>query len=360
MEVLAGYDAVRLFVERAAAADPGFALAAANVAVVAELQPAAGLPLAIEPAALGPGAAPGRDPGPARRPVPAAGLRWADGRRPPADAAGHGRLELGAARGPDRAAAAAAVGVLGRLDGGGRRGGVRRRRPGPGRGPGGPVRAGRPLAGGGGGWGPGPVPLLETLRAYGAERLAEAGEADGGRPAPAGSWSWLPPGRRPPRRPPLAAAARRRLRQPAGHPRPGDGRARPGDRAAAGRGARLVLGERPVRRGSPWPGRGPRPGRGPATHPGGGQGAPGHGHDRGAAHPDRGHRRRRHAQPGAVRAVRDEQGAAVQSGAGQRRAPAARPQRRRRAAGRGGRGRSRRRRRWGETFAEFYRANIES
>jgi predicted ATPase/DNA-binding SARP family transcriptional activator len=51
-EVLAGYDAVRLFSERAAAADPGFPLDATSAPVVAELcRRLDGLPLAIELAA---------------------------------------------------------------------------------------------------------------------------------------------------------------------------------------------------------------------------------------------------------------------------------------------------------------------
>jgi predicted ATPase/DNA-binding SARP family transcriptional activator len=51
-EALAGYDAVRLFVERAAAADPGFTLDAASAPAVAELcRRLDGLPLAIELAA---------------------------------------------------------------------------------------------------------------------------------------------------------------------------------------------------------------------------------------------------------------------------------------------------------------------
>ncbi|HEX2374170.1 MAG TPA: BTAD domain-containing putative transcriptional regulator, partial [Actinomycetota bacterium] len=51
-EALAGYDAVRLFAERAAAADPGFTLDASSASVVAELcRRLDGLPLAIELAA---------------------------------------------------------------------------------------------------------------------------------------------------------------------------------------------------------------------------------------------------------------------------------------------------------------------
>jgi predicted ATPase/DNA-binding SARP family transcriptional activator len=52
-EALAGYDAVRLFAERAAAADPGFVLDATTAPVVAELcRRLDGLPLAIELAAV--------------------------------------------------------------------------------------------------------------------------------------------------------------------------------------------------------------------------------------------------------------------------------------------------------------------
>ena len=121
--------------------------------------------------------------------------------------------------------------------------------------------------------------MLETLRAYGAERLDEAGETETrGRPP-----HRLVPrpgraGRRPPHRPALAAAARRRLRQPAGGPGPGGGRPRPGHRAAAGRRPRLVLVDQatPWRAISGWP-RVARPGRRAAADPAAGQGAAGGG-----------------------------------------------------------------------------------
>src|SRR5829696_4050455 len=95
-----------------------------------------------------------------------------------ADPAGDHRLELGAVGGAGSAVVAAAGGVLWGLDGGRGRGGLRRRRLGCWWGAGGVVRVGGSVAGGGGGWGTGPVRLLESLRAYGAERLAEAGEIE--------------------------------------------------------------------------------------------------------------------------------------------------------------------------------------
>jgi predicted ATPase/DNA-binding SARP family transcriptional activator len=124
-EALAGFDAVRLFVERAASADPGFVLDAASAPVVAELcRRLDGLPLAIELAAARtralppvelaarledrfrlPPAAPALDP---RQQTPRATVDWSWGR---------------SRKGP---APCGAVGVLaaGRC---GRRGGVRRR-----------------------------------------------------------------------------------------------------------------------------------------------------------------------------------------------------------------------------------------
>ena len=99
VEVLAGYDAVRLFARTGGRRRPRLRPGGGQRGRGGRAVPAAGRAAAGHRAGRGqgPGAAPGRDPGPARRPVPAAGRRRPDGRRPPADPAGHGRLELGAA-----------------------------------------------------------------------------------------------------------------------------------------------------------------------------------------------------------------------------------------------------------------------
>ena len=247
----------------------------------------------------GPGPAPGRAGGPAGRPVPAAGRRRPGRRRPPADPAGHRRLELGAAR---RAATGGCWRRLSVFSGGWT------------------VAAAEAVCGGDGlepgevleglfrlvdrslvvaaGGGPARFTMLETLRAYGAERLAEAGETQA---LAARHTAWClelaeqAAAHRTAR--PWLRLAQRRLRQPAGGAGPGDGRPRPGHRAAAGRRPRLVLVDRPHRRGPPAAGRRARPGRRPAAEPAAGQGAAGGGDARGAAHPDR---RRPPTPPGAA------------------------------------------------------------
>ena len=131
---------------------------------------------------------------------------------------------------PERRAVAAAGGVRRRLDGGGGRGGLRRRRAGAG----GRCWTGcsrlvdRSLVVAVPAGAPARFRLLETLRDYGAERLAEAGET-GALAARHTAW-FLDLAER-------AAAHRtarrwlrllaRRLRQPAGGAGPGGGRARP-------------------------------------------------------------------------------------------------------------------------------------
>ena len=118
LEVLAGFDAVRLFVERAVAADPGFVLDADNAAGGGRAVPAPGRHAAGHRAGRGPGpgAARRRDRRPAARPVPAARRGRPDRRPAPADAAGDGRLELGAAGGAGPAAVPPAGRVRGRVD----------------------------------------------------------------------------------------------------------------------------------------------------------------------------------------------------------------------------------------------------
>jgi predicted ATPase len=179
VEVLARYDAVRLFAERAAAADPGFALAAANAAVVAELcRRLDGLPLAIELAAARVRALPpaeilarlddrfrllagGRRTVDARQQTLRATVDWSWGlleegdrrllRRLSVFSGGWTVAAAEAVCGGDGLAPAEVLeGLFGLVD--------------------------RSLVVAVGG-DPARFRLLETLRAYGAERLAEAGEA---------------------------------------------------------------------------------------------------------------------------------------------------------------------------------------
>ena len=207
--MLAGYDAVRLFVERAAAADPGFALDAANAPVVAELcRRLDGLPLAIELAAARVRALPAAEIAARlddRFRLLAGGGRALDPRQQTLRATVDWSWEL--LEEPDRrllrrlsvfsggwtvAAAEAVCGGDG-LDPGEVLEGLFRL-----------VDRSLVVAVGGE---PARFRMLETLRAYGAERLAEAGEAE----AVAARHTALVPGagragRRPPHRAALAAA----------------------------------------------------------------------------------------------------------------------------------------------------------
>jgi predicted ATPase/DNA-binding SARP family transcriptional activator len=179
-EVLAGYDAVRLFVERAASADPGFVLDAASGPVVAELcRRLDGLPLAIELAAARTRALPPAELAARlqdRFRLLAGGARTLDPRQQTLRATVDWSWDL--LTEPDRrllrrlsvfsggwtVAAAEAVCAGGGLEQTEVLDGLFRL-----------VDRSLVVAGGGD---PARFRLLETLRAYGAERLAEAGEAE--------------------------------------------------------------------------------------------------------------------------------------------------------------------------------------
>ena len=252
-EVLDGYDAVRLFSERAAAADPGFVLDRASGQVVAELcRRLDGLPLAIELAAArvrvlpvaelagrlgdrfrllagvgGPSTPASRPCGP---PSTGAGSCWTS---PTGGCGGGCRCSSVAGRSRRRRRSAPATGWRRRTCWRGCSGWSTGRWWWP-PGDAGPVRdAGDPAG----------------LRG----RAAGRGRRD---PCPGGPAHRLVPGpgragRRPPHRPALVAAAERRLRQPAGGAGPGGGGRRPRHRAAAGRRPRLVLVDQPHHRGPP-------------------------------------------------------------------------------------------------------------
>ena len=204
-----------------------------------------GLPLAIELAAarlrsLTAGA--GRRP--ARRPVPAAHRRQPHGAAPAPDAARGGRLELGPARRRRAPARRAAGGLRRRATATARRG--LRRRPAAGGDVARPARrAGRQVAAPGHGDGEPRYRMLETIREYGLERLADSGEIAAVRAAHAAYFLELAEtGRAAPARAEqlqLAAPAGRRARQPARRAALRRRRRRRRHRGAAGRRAGLVL-----------------------------------------------------------------------------------------------------------------------
>ncbi len=224
-----GYDAVRLFVERARGRRPASPSTADNAAGRGRALPAAGRPPAGHRAGRGPGAgaAGRRARGPAGRPLPAADRRRAD--RAPRQQTLRATLDwsyelldeperrllrrLAVFAGGWTLEAAEAVGAGDGLEPADVLDGL--------------IAAGRPVAGR---WPSGGAParyrLLETLREYGAERLAEAGETEA---LEARHTAWFlelaerAAAHRTARR--WLRLARGRVRQPAGGAGPGGGRA---------------------------------------------------------------------------------------------------------------------------------------